>query len=101
MTTLRNHVTCGRVLKSVSNAADSPLKRRAFLGLAAGGAAAIAVPGIANAAVAKTLAPASLLARAAGPTPADWTALGKDLSGPLVRPGESSYATDKLLFDPR
>jgi FAD/FMN-containing dehydrogenase len=101
MTTLRNHVTCGRVLKSVSNAADSPLKRRAFLGLAAGGAAAIAVPGIANAAAAKTLAPASLLARAAGPTPADWTALGKDLSGPLVRPGESSYATDKLLFDPR
>jgi FAD/FMN-containing dehydrogenase len=35
------------------------------------------------------------------PSPADWTALGRDLSGPLVRPGESSYTVSKRLFDPR
>jgi FAD/FMN-containing dehydrogenase len=32
---------------------------------------------------------------------ADWTALGRDLSGPLVRPGESAYTVSKRLFDPR
>ena len=35
------------------------------------------------------------------PSPADWTALGHDLSGPLVRPGESAYTVSKRLFDPR
>ncbi len=35
------------------------------------------------------------------PTAADWTALGHDLSGPLVRPGEAAYTTAKRLFDPR
>src|SRR5262249_22534822 len=35
------------------------------------------------------------------PAPADWTALGRDLSGPLVRPGESAYTVSKRLFDPR
>jgi FAD/FMN-containing dehydrogenase len=35
------------------------------------------------------------------PSAADWTALGRDLSGPLVRPGEAAYTTDKRLFDPR
>jgi FAD/FMN-containing dehydrogenase len=42
-------------------------------------------------------------ARAASglPTPADWAALARDLSGPLVRPGESGYTTAKELFDPR
>jgi FAD/FMN-containing dehydrogenase len=40
--------------------------------------------------------------RTSGPaTAADWTALGRDLSGPLVRPGEASYTTAKELFDPR
>jgi len=34
-------------------------------------------------------------------TAADWNALAKDLSGPLVRPGSSSYDTDRRLFDPR
>ena len=38
---------------------------------------------------------------ARSPTPADWTALAHDLSGPLVRPGEASYSTAKELFDPR
>ena len=32
---------------------------------------------------------------------ADWTALAKDLSGPLIRPGEASYPVAKRLFDPR
>src|ERR1700745_201743 len=35
------------------------------------------------------------------PSPADWTALGRDLPGPLVRPGESAYTVSKRLFDPR
>src|SRR6185312_14803913 len=35
------------------------------------------------------------------PSLADWTALGRDLSGPLVRPGESAYTVSKRLFDPR
>jgi FAD/FMN-containing dehydrogenase len=40
--------------------------------------------------------------RASGtPTPADWTALGHDLSGPLVRPGQAAYTVSKRLFDPR
>ena len=38
---------------------------------------------------------------ARSPSPADWTALGRDLSGPLVRPGDSSYPVSKRLFDPR
>jgi FAD/FMN-containing dehydrogenase len=32
---------------------------------------------------------------------ADWTALGHDLSGTLVRPGEASYTVAKRQFDPR
>jgi len=35
------------------------------------------------------------------PSPTDWTALGRDLTGPLVRPGESAYTVSKRLFDPR
>jgi FAD/FMN-containing dehydrogenase len=84
----------------VSKATESSLKRRAFLGIAAGGAAAVAVPSVVGPSVASA-AVTSVLARASGPTTADWTALAKDLSGTLVRPGDSSYATAKLLFDPR
>jgi FAD/FMN-containing dehydrogenase len=80
-----------------------PVRRREFLVLAAGGAAAVALPTAGYAAVGQPAraATASLLASLSGPTAADWTALAKDLSGPLVRPGEAAYATDKLLFDPR
>ena len=39
--------------------------------------------------------------RPPGRDPADWAALARDLSGPLIRPGESGYATAKELFDPR
>jgi len=79
----------------------SPLTRRAVLGLAAGSAAAVAVPGIASATADRALTSSGIAARSAGPTPADWTALGHHLAGTLVRPGEAQYATAKLLFDPR
>ena len=80
------------------------LRRRAFLGIAAGSAAAIAVPGIATAASASTARPlrrSGIAASAAGATAADWAALAADLAGTLVRPGDASYPTAKLLFDPR
>ena len=96
-----NRAASSGVLTGVTNSTESSLKRRAFLGIAAGGAVAVAAPGVARAAVAGTLASSGILARAAGPTPADWTALAKDLAGTLVRPGDSGYATAKLLFDPR
>jgi FAD/FMN-containing dehydrogenase len=35
------------------------------------------------------------------PSPADWAALARDLSGSLIRPGEAGYTTAKELFDPR
>jgi len=40
-------------------------------------------------------------ARGGGATSADWTALARDLSGSLVRPGDASYDVDKRLYDPR
>ncbi len=40
-------------------------------------------------------------AAAGPPTAADWAALARDLSGPLVRPGEAGYTTARELFDPR
>jgi len=96
--------------------------RRAFLRLAAaaGGAGLLAScspdsqtsatgAGASRTASAAGTTPGSAAsgARAAAPTaasspaPADWTALGRDLSGPLVRPGESAYTVSKRLFDPR
>jgi FAD/FMN-containing dehydrogenase len=35
------------------------------------------------------------------PSSADWAALGRDLDGRLIRPGDSYYPTARLLFDPR
>ena len=58
--------------------------RRDFLGVA-GGSALLLSP---------------LLSRS-GPTSADWSALARDLSGPLVRPGDSAYPVGRRLFDPR
>lgn len=50
-----------------------------------------------------TGAAASAAAGAAGgqPRPGDWRALAAELSGPLIRPGDSSYPVAKRLFDPR
>jgi hypothetical protein len=89
--------------------------RRKFLGTAstvvAGGLAATACsalrPGVAvspltplkASPVAQTVTLTA--ARRGGPTPADWTALAHDLSGPLIRPGNASYGVDKRLYDPR
>jgi FAD/FMN-containing dehydrogenase len=77
------------VLSGVSTNEKLSLKRRAFIGVAAGGAAAVALPGVAHA------------AHSSGPTAADWTALAHDLQGTLVRPGDSNYAVARRLFDPR
>ena len=89
----------------MTNSTGSPFNRRAFVGIAAGAVAAVAtsvaVPEIVHAADVRTIAPSGFAARATGPSPADWTALAKDLAGPLVRPGEAAYNTDRLLFDPR
>ncbi len=74
--------------------------RRTFLTAAgAGGGALMAACGgnTARAVAAHMLSrPLSLRASSA-----DWTALARDLSGPLVRPGEASYPVAKRLFDPR
>ena len=101
MTTMGNRSLVRGVLSDVTNSTDSDLKRRTFLVAAGVGAAAVAAPGIARAAGSGALLPSGIAARAAGPTQADWAALAKDLSGTLVRPGESAYSTAKLLFDPR
>ena len=76
------------------------MKRRAILGAAAGGVAVLAVPGVAKAAATRT-ASSGIACKLGSPTPADWTALAKDLAGPLVRPGDRSYTVDSYLFDPR
>ena len=95
-------MTCPGVLIDVTNTSSAvSVKRRAFLGVAAGGAAALAVPAVAEAAVARPRAPIGIGARSAGPTPADWTALAHDINGTLVRPGDRSYTVDSWLFDPR
>ncbi len=51
-----------------------------------------------------TQAPSSAVVPTAGASPvtdADWQALGRTLTGRLVRPGSPSYATAKQLFQPR
>ena len=85
---------CG-VLRSVSTVTEPVLKRRAFLGMAAAGTAAAVLP-LPRAARGTRVASSS-----AAPTPADWTALAHDLSGTLVRPGDSYYTVARRLFDPR
>jgi FAD/FMN-containing dehydrogenase len=71
--------------------------RRSFLGVAGAGA-------VSGAALLATgcngTSPAAAAARTTA-TGADWTALAHDLSGRLVRPGDSAYAVAHRLFDPR
>jgi len=93
--------------------------RRAFLRLAAAAAGAGLVSACSHGSGSGTAGPAAgpatsssaATAPAAGraatpaatrsPSPADWAALGRDLSGPLVRPGDAAYTVSKRLFDPR
>jgi FAD/FMN-containing dehydrogenase len=93
--------------------------RRAFLrfAAAAGGAGLLAScsrssgSSAASGTVSRTASPAgpqtgsavqTVGAAASGPpSAADWTALGHDLSGTLVRPGEAAYTVAKRQFDPR
>ena len=104
---------------SGSEAGDPPVRgRRAFLrfAAAAGGAgllsscsqggASSAASGTSAGRSASPAGPqASSTARARSasgpPSSADWTALGHDLSGTLVRPGEAAYTVAKEQFDPR
>ena len=78
----------------MTNLSESSFGRRAFIGVAAGTAAAVAVPEAVRASV-------GIAARSAGPSPADWNALSHHLAGTLVRPGDAHYNADRLLFDPR
>jgi FAD/FMN-containing dehydrogenase len=78
-------------------------RRREFLRLAAaaGGAGLLASCTRSGGATADSPARTVAPARTGSPSPADWTALGHDLSGRLVRPGEAAYSVSKRLFDPR
>jgi FAD/FMN-containing dehydrogenase len=80
--------------------------RRAFLrgAGAASGLAALSACSRAATGTGKTAATASARASSSASSSAsagDWTALARDLSGPLVRPGASGYSTALRLFDPR
>jgi FAD/FMN-containing dehydrogenase len=89
------------------------LDRRAFLGVAA--AAAGAAAGAAGLAACghdggrpsprprpQSSGPTASPARSrTGPASSDWAALGRDLDGRLIRPGDHGYGTARLLFDPR
>jgi FAD/FMN-containing dehydrogenase len=65
---------------------NTVVNRRNFLGTAGAGAAALALYGALS---------------GGAPHGADWTALARDLSGHLVRPGEAGYTVAGRLFDPR
>src|SRR5579863_9313378 len=77
--------------------------RRAFLRLAAaaGGASLLSACSGKGSAPAASGSTATASLDSGPPTSADWTALARDLSGTLVRPGESGYTTAEELFDPR
>jgi FAD/FMN-containing dehydrogenase len=100
---------------SGSSAPPGSPGRRAFLrfAAAAGGASLLSACSGTRSATATSSSPAAssspatssssagATAAAGPPTSADWAALARDLSGPLIRPGESGYTTAKELFDPR
>ena len=79
--------------------------RRAFLGLTAalaGGAGLTACSSQNKHTAQRTpRTAASPTARRTTPASSDWSALGQDLDGQLVRPGDQGYSTARLLFDPR
>jgi FAD/FMN-containing dehydrogenase len=79
--------------------------RRAFLGLTAAAAGGAGLAGCSgrdkNTAQRPPRAAASPAFSRTTPTSSDWSALGRDLDGRLVRPGEQDYSTARLLSDPR
>jgi FAD/FMN-containing dehydrogenase len=83
--------------------------RRAFLRFAAAAGGAALLSSCSRTSAASSAHPAGSGPTHSGigggasgpPSPADWAALARDLSGSLVRPGEAGYATAKELFDPR
>ncbi|HEY3958765.1 MAG TPA: FAD-binding oxidoreductase [Streptosporangiaceae bacterium] len=84
------------------------LSRRAFLGAAAAAGAAGAAAGLSGCGSHRPLgrpgpspSSSSPARRRTVPTSADWSALGHDLDGQLIRPGDNYYRTARLLFDPR
>ena len=92
---------------------STPVGRRRFLEIAGGvvaGTALAACSGNNSSGPAKTtgtsVPPTSTTSSATSttegrpPGPADWSALARALSGPLVRPGNPEYATATQLFNP-
>ncbi|WP_405871434.1 FAD-binding oxidoreductase [Streptomyces sp. NBC_00005] len=82
------------------------MERRTFIG---GGAAAIAAVATAackgGSADADTTSSSSngtsIRSTSASAAPANWTALGRDLDGTLIRPGEANWATAHQLYNTR
>ena len=70
-----------RVLSDVTDYTAGSMRCRAFLGIAADGTAAVAFPSVVRASSGDAQVPALLLAKSAGPAPADWTALARGLAG--------------------
>jgi FAD/FMN-containing dehydrogenase len=68
---------------------------------AASGTASPAGPQAGSTARAVGASPSPSPSSSGPPSSADWTALGHDLSGTLVRPGEAAYTVAKRQFDPR
>jgi FAD binding domain/Berberine and berberine like len=76
--------------------------RRSFLLATASGAAGVAMaPGGSSRAEAPVRASVPADDVPAGASAAQWAQLASTLTGRLVRPGAPSYATAKLLYDPR
>ncbi|WP_055525730.1 FAD-binding oxidoreductase [Streptomyces graminilatus] len=73
------------------------MERRTFIG---GGVAAAATL-TAVACTATKRAGATPLSATNASTPANWTALARDLDGPLIRPGDGSWATARQLYNTR
>ena len=80
------------------------MERRTFIG---GGAAAIAAvttaacDGGGSAGAAQSTIGQSLSSRTPAAAAANWSALARDLDGPLVRPGDADWATARQLYNTR
>ncbi|WP_330289192.1 FAD-binding oxidoreductase [Streptomyces sp. NBC_00576] len=83
------------------------MQRRTFMG---GGVAALAAmttaacttaEGSAEGTAATTPTGTTPLTATSASAPANWTALGRDLDGPLIRPGDASWASARQLYNTR